>query len=40
MINEKKLLEHFQSKQLNIDEHIASGKKLRNKFPRIKQGEY
>jgi len=36
----KKLLDHFQSKQLSIDERIASGKKLREKFPRIKQGEY
>ena len=36
----KKLLDHFQSKQLSIEERIASGKKLRNKFPRIKQGEY
>jgi hypothetical protein len=36
----KKLLDHFQSKQLSIEERIASGKKLRDKFPRIKQGEY
>jgi uncharacterized protein (DUF2252 family) len=36
----KKLLDHFQSKQLSIDERITAGKKLRDKFPRIKQGEY
>jgi len=36
----KKLIDHFQSKQLSIEERIASGKKLRDKFPRIKQGEY
>jgi len=36
----KKLLNHFQSKRLSIEERITSGKKLRNKFPRIKQGEY
>jgi uncharacterized protein (DUF2252 family) len=36
----KKLLDHFQSNQLSIEERFASGKKLRDKFPRIKQGEY
>jgi len=36
----KKLLDHFQSKQLSIEDRIASGKKLREKFSRIKQGEY
>ena len=36
----KKLLDHFQSKQLSIEQRFASGKKLRDKFPRIKQGEY
>jgi len=36
----KKLLDHFQSKQLSIDERIIAGKKLRDKIPRIKQGEY
>ena len=36
----KKLLDHFQSTQLSIEERLASGKKLRDKFPRIKQGEY
>ncbi len=36
----KKLLDHFQSTKLSIDERITSGKKIRDKFPRIKQGEY
>lgn len=36
----KKLLDHFQSKQLSMEERIIAGKKLRDKFPRIKQGEY
>ena len=36
----KKLIDHFQSKQLSIEERIASGKKLRDKLPRIKQGDY
>ena len=36
----KKLLDHLQSKQLSIEERIIAGKKLRDKFPRIKQGEY
>ena len=36
----KKLLDHFQSKQLSVEERIIAGKKLRDKFPRIKQGEY
>jgi uncharacterized protein (DUF2252 family) len=36
----RKLLDHFQSKQLSIEERIIAGKKLRDKFPRIKQGEY
>lgn len=36
----KKILDHFQSKQMSIDERIIAGKKLREKFPRIKQGEY
>jgi uncharacterized protein (DUF2252 family) len=36
----RKLLDHFQSKQLSIEGRITSGKKLREKFPRIKQGEY
>ncbi len=36
----KKLLKHFQSKQRSVEERMEAGKKLRNKFPRIKQGEY
>lgn len=36
----KKLLDHFQSKKLSIDERIIAGKKIREKFPRIKQGDY
>jgi uncharacterized protein (DUF2252 family) len=36
----KKLLDHFQSKQLSLEERIIAGKKLRDKFPRIKQSEY
>ena len=36
----KKLLDHFQSKRLSTEERIIAGKKLRDKFPRIKQGEY
>jgi uncharacterized protein (DUF2252 family) len=36
----KKLLDHFQSKQISIEERIIAGKKLRDKFPRIKQGEF
>lgn len=35
-----KLLHRFQSKQLSIEERIAAGKKLRNKFPCNKQGVY
>lgn len=36
----KKLLDHFQSRKLSIDERIIAGKKIRDKFPRIKQGDY
>jgi uncharacterized protein Yka (UPF0111/DUF47 family) len=36
----KKLLKHFQAKQRSVEERMEAGKKLRNKFPRIKQGEY
>jgi len=36
----KKLLKHFQAKQRSVDERMEAGKKLRDKFPRIKQGEY
>ncbi len=34
------LLSHFQSKPLSIEERIAKGKALREKFPRIKLGDY
>ena len=34
------LLKHFQSKHLSIDERIAAGKALREKFPRNRAGEY
>ncbi len=36
----KKLLKHFQAKQRSVEERMDAGKKLRNKFPRIKQGDY
>lgn len=36
----KKLLEHFQSKTLSIEERIENGKALRAKFPRLKMGDY
>jgi uncharacterized protein (DUF2252 family) len=36
----KKLLEHFQSKQRSVEERMAAGKALRDKFPRDKQGDY
>lgn len=36
----KKLLDHFQSKQFSIEERIIAGKKIRDKFSRIKQGDY
>jgi uncharacterized protein (DUF2252 family) len=36
----KKLLKHFQAKQRSVEERMEAGKKLRKKFPRIKQGEY
>lgn len=36
----KKLLAHFQSKQRTVEERMAAGKALRDKFPRDKQGEY
>jgi len=35
-----KLLKHFQSKQRSVEERMEKGKKLRSKFPRLKQGEY
>jgi uncharacterized protein (DUF2252 family) len=34
------LLNHFQSKQLSIEERIAAGKNLRKRFPRINNQEY
>ena len=36
----KKLLDHFHSERLSVEERIIAGKELRNKFPRINQGEY
>lgn len=36
----KKLLEHFQSKRLSVEERITAGKELRKKFLRFNQGEY
>jgi uncharacterized protein (DUF2252 family) len=36
----KKLLDHFHSKRLSVEERITEGKELRNKFPRINLGEY
>ncbi|HEX9252583.1 MAG TPA: DUF2252 family protein, partial [Ignavibacteriaceae bacterium] len=38
-IMNKILLHHFQTKQPSIKERIAAGKKLREKFPRINQGD-
>jgi len=37
---EENILAHFQSKPKTIEERIAAGKALREKFPRINQGEY
>ena len=34
------LLQHFQSKLRSVEDRIADGKALREKFPRIEQGEY
>jgi uncharacterized protein (DUF2252 family) len=34
------LLHHFQTRQPSVKERIAAGKKLREKFPRINQGDY
>src|SRR5215203_2517660 len=34
------LLLHFQSRQQSIEERLAAGKKIREKFPRIQQGYY
>jgi uncharacterized protein (DUF2252 family) len=36
----QKLLHHFQSKRLSVEERITAGKALRKKFPRIDQGGY
>jgi uncharacterized protein (DUF2252 family) len=36
----KKLLQHFRSKQISIEERMAKGKALRTKFPRAMHGEY
>lgn len=36
----KKLLKHFTAKQRSVEERMEEGKKLRKKFPRIKQGDY
>ncbi|MEI7983436.1 MAG: DUF2252 family protein, partial [Bacteroidota bacterium] len=36
----QELLNHFQSKRLNVKERIAAGKELRKKFPRELQGEF
>jgi hypothetical protein len=35
-----KLLHHFQSKQLSVEERMAAGKALRKKIPRVNQGDY
>lgn len=35
-----KLLRHFQSDHFSIEERMAAGKALRNKFPRSAQGVY
>lgn len=37
---EKNLLQHFQSKLRSVEDRIAEGKALREKFPRIEQGDY
>jgi uncharacterized protein (DUF2252 family) len=37
---DEKLLSHFQSKHKSIEERIAEGKALREKFPRNEQGNY
>lgn len=36
----KKLLKHFLAPQRSVEERMEAGKKLRKKFPRVKQGEY
>jgi len=37
---EEKLLLHFQTKPKSIEERIAEGKALRDKFPRNEQVDY
>jgi uncharacterized protein (DUF2252 family) len=37
---EPKIINHFQPKPKTIEERMAAGKALREKLPRIKQGEY
>src|SRR6187551_667024 len=39
-IMKQELLQHFQSKQPSVEMRISAGKKLRDKFPRNKQGVY
>jgi uncharacterized protein (DUF2252 family) len=36
----QEILDHFQSKQLTVEQRFAAGKELRKKFPRINQGAY
>ncbi|HEY5826241.1 MAG TPA: DUF2252 domain-containing protein [Cyclobacteriaceae bacterium] len=36
----KKLLNHFQSANLSVEDRMAAGKALRKKIPRISQGKY
>lgn len=36
----KKLLKKFQAKQRTVEERMEAGKAFREKFPRIKQGDY
>src|SRR5512137_1254157 len=37
---EPKIIDHFKSKPKTIEERLAAGKAMREKFPRIKQGDY
>jgi hypothetical protein len=39
-IMNQELLQHFQSKQPSVEMRISAGKKLRDKFPRNKQGVF
>src|SRR6187549_1618832 len=36
----QELLKQFTAKTKTIEQRFAAGKKLRNKFPRIRQGDY